>query len=80
MQDSKHKIFVKITAEHDTKGRVTPKFLHWDDGRKFEVDKVMDVRIAASLKAGGQGMRYTCRISGKQVYLFCDDGLWFIEK
>jgi len=34
---------------------------------------------AASLKAGGQGMRYTCRIAGKQVFLFCDDGRWFVE-
>ncbi len=74
------KTFVTITAEHDTNGIVMPKILHWDDGRKFEVEKVFDVRMAASLKAGGQGLRYTCRIANKQVYLFCDEGKWFIER
>ncbi|TWH49574.1 hypothetical protein [Sporomusa sp. KB1] len=77
---NKHKIFVKITAEHDTKGNIRPILLHWEDGRKFEVDKVLDARPAASLKAGGYGMRYTCWIANKQVYLFCVEGRWFIEK
>ena len=55
-------------------------FSFWEDGRKFPIDRVMDVRQAASLKAGGQGMRYTCRIAGKEVYLFCDEGKWFLER
>ncbi|MDF2566440.1 MAG: hypothetical protein K0Q53_2844, partial [Massilibacillus sp.] len=49
-------------------------------GRKYSVDKVLDVRMAASLKMGGQGMRYKCRIHGKEVFLFCDTGQWFIER
>jgi hypothetical protein len=47
---------------------------------KYEIDKVTDVRQAPSLKGGGLGIRYTCRILGKEVYLFCDEGKWFIEK
>jgi len=74
------KVFVQITAEHDTNGMIKPTVLHWSDGRKWEIEKVFDVRMAVSLKAGGQGLRYTCRIANKQVYLFCDDGKWFIEK
>jgi len=74
------KVFVHITAEHDTNGIITPTILHWEDGRKWEIEKVFDVRMAASLKAGGQGLRYTCRIAGKQVFLFCDEGKWFIER
>ena len=74
------KTFVKITADHDINGVVMPKILHWPDGRQWEIDKVFDVRMTASLKAGGQGIRYTCRIANKQVYLFCDEGKWFIEK
>jgi len=58
---------------------ITPRILHWEDGRQFEIDKVYDVRQAASLKAGGVGLRYTCKIAGKQVYLFCDEGRWFVE-
>ena len=77
---SKNKTFVTITAEHDLNGIIKPTILHWADGRKWDIDKVYDVRQAASLKAGGQGWRYTCKIAGKQVLLFCDEGKWFIEK
>jgi len=50
-----------------------------DDGRRFEVDRVLDVTKAASLKAGGRGTRYKCRIRGKEIYLFFDDEKWFVE-
>ncbi len=73
------KVFVAVTAEFDEDGRVRPLVLSWTDGRKFEIDRVTDVRQAASLKGGGQGLRYTCRICGKEVYLFCDEGKWFVE-
>jgi len=53
--------------------------LKWENGRVYNIDRVTDVRMAAALKAG-QGMRYTCKIQGKIVYLFCDIGVWFIEK
>lgn len=74
------KIFVKVTAEHDESGRIKPLLLTWTDGRKFEIDRVLDVRQAPSLKGGGLGIRYTCRIRGKEIYLFCDEGKWFVEK
>lgn len=36
---------------------------------------------AASLKAGGVGMRYTCMVEGKAVHLYYeDDNHWFMEK
>lgn len=73
------KTFVRVTAEHDESGRVRPLVLTWADGRRYEIDRVTDVRQAPSLKGGGLGMRYTCRIRGKEVYLFCDEGKWFVE-
>jgi hypothetical protein len=74
------KTFVKVTAEHDESGRVKPLSVTWTDGRRYEVDRVTDVRRAPSLKGGGLGLRYTCRIRGKEVYLFCDEGKWFVER
>lgn len=74
------KVFVQVVAKHDTEGKIQPLSLKWEDGRTFEIDKVLDARQAASLKGGGCGIRYTCRICGKEVYLFCDEGRWFIEK
>ena len=74
------KIYVKITARHDVNGNTNPIVLKWSDGRIFPVDRVLDVRLAASLKGGGCGMRYICRICGKQVYIWDEEGKWFIEK
>ncbi|MGI6092071.1 MAG: hypothetical protein GX348_09075 [Veillonellaceae bacterium] len=73
------KAYVQIIAKHDLNGYTQPLVLIWDDGRRFSIDRVLDVRMMASLKAGGQGIRYSCRICGKQVNLFCDEGKWFIE-
>ena len=56
-----------------------PLSIEWEDGRSFEIDKVLDVCRAASLKAGGIGIRYTCRVRHKQVYLFKDEDSWFME-
>ncbi|MDR3560559.1 MAG: hypothetical protein P4N59_03820 [Negativicutes bacterium] len=74
------KTFVRVTAEHNESGQTRPLLLTWTDGRNYTIDKVLDVRQAPSLKGGGLGMRYTCRIRGKEVYLFCDEGKWFVEK
>ncbi len=74
------KVHIKVVAQHDLDGKIQPLSLIWEDGRQFSIDRVIDVRQAASLKAGGQGLRYTCRVFGKEIYLFCDDGKWFIER
>ena len=74
------KVFVEVTAKHDLNGSIRPLTIIWEDGRVFEVDRLLDVRQAPSLKSGGLGIRYTCRICNKEVYLFDDEGKWFIEK
>lgn len=73
------KKFVTIIAEHDSNGKIKPLKILWPDGRTFTIDRVLDIRPAASLKAGGCGVRYTCKVHGKEVYLFCDEGKWFID-
>ena len=71
--------YVRVLVEFDEEGGVHPKRITWEDGRRFSVERVLDVRRAAATKAGGQGMRYTCRVGEKQLYLFHDDVYWFIE-
>ncbi|TWH46576.1 hypothetical protein Salpa_2570 [Sporomusa sp. KB1] len=63
-------------------GSSKPLIMHWPDGRKFEIDKVLDVRMVLSLIGGGHGMRYKCRIRNKEVNLFHNDldGKWYIEE
>ncbi len=73
------KVVVRVLAEFDEQGQVRPRSIVWEDGRSYAIDRVLDVRPAASLKVGGSGIRYTCRIQGQVVYLFEDDRCWFME-
>jgi len=73
------KVFVKVLAEFDEAGHLRPRSIVWEDGRQYAVDKVLDICQGVSLKAGGCGIRYTCRIAGHQVYLFQDENRWFME-
>ena len=73
------RVYVSVVVRYDESGGVRPLSITWEDGRTFEVDRLLDVRRAAATKAGGQGMRYTCRILGKETYLFEDNGRWFVE-
>jgi len=70
---------IEISAEFSLSGRITPKAIIWEDGRRFSVDHILDMRRAANLKGGGLGMRYICKVHGKEVFLFNDDGIWFME-
>ena len=74
------KIIVEVVTRTDTEGRVWPMWIVWEDGRRLPIDRVIDVRRAASLKAGGQGMRYTVMIYGQQRYLWWEDPTWFVER
>ena len=70
-----------MVGRFDTEGQLFPQEIVWEDGTRYEIDRVLDIRRAASTKAGGVGIRYTCRIDGKQTYLFYEDlyGRWFVE-
>lgn len=73
--------YVDVVAYCDEDGKVTPMYMIWEDGRKFEIDYILDIRRAASQKAGSLGLRYTVRILGKERYLFLqDDHRWFVEQ
>ena len=75
-----HRTYVRVIVEYDEEGGVRPLMIRWEDGRRFPIDRLLDVRRAAATKAGGQGMRYTCRILGHETYLFEDNGRWFVEE
>lgn len=74
------KVYVSVKAVFYPDGGFKPTSLIWEDGREYAIDRVIDIRRAASLKAGGTGMRYTCRIENKTVYLFLEEDRWFMER
>ena len=78
----RYKIIVAVDVLCPVEGDMVPTAITWEDGTIYLIDRVLDVRRAASLKAGGQGMRYTVRIRGKERYLWYDLGdkpHWFVE-
>ena len=69
------KIDLKVNAQFDLR----PTSIVWEDGRVFEIDRILDAHMAPAMTAGGLGMRYICRIRGRTVKLFNDEGRWFME-
>lgn len=89
MNENHIKVYVKVQVEMAEDGRMLPREITWEDGRKFEIDRVSEIRQAAAMKAGGQGDRYTVWINGHQSYLYFERspnlhgekiGRWFVER
>ena len=79
-QSSDHKVYVDVTAEFSADGELRPLSLRWQDGRRYVIDRVIDIRRAASMKAGGMGIRYICEIGGRRAQLFYEENYrWFME-
>ncbi|HNX15384.1 MAG TPA: hypothetical protein PK854_11960 [Oscillospiraceae bacterium] len=83
------KVYVRVTADFSEEGVMLPRELVWEDGERYAIDRVIDIRQAAALKAGGQGDRYTVMIRGQKSYLFFERsadltgsviGRWFAER
>ena len=74
------KVYVEVKAKYYSDGRIEPLSVIWEDGHEYEIDKVLDMRRAASLKAGGVGLRYTVRIGRTETFLFLEENRWFVER
>ena len=83
------KVYVAVKADFRDDGVMLPREITWEDGKRYSIDRVVDIRQAAARKAGGQGDRYTIKIGGKQSYLFFERspnqtgnciGRWFVER
>lgn len=83
------KVYVAVKANFNEDGTLIPFELTWEDGRRYTIDRVVDIRQAAAMKAGGQGDRYTIVVNGQRSYLFFERstsltgnnlGRWFVER
>ena len=71
--------YIEVNAKMTTDGKVLPLQIIWENGKTFNVDKIIDIRPLASTKGGGVGIRYLCKIKGKEKTLFLSEYKWFIE-
>ncbi|MGM9591011.1 MAG: hypothetical protein ACI3W5_03290 [Faecousia sp.] len=74
------KVYVAVNARFEPDGKLLPLTVTWEDGREYEIDRILDIRRAASLKAGGTGIRYRVRIGRTETYLFLEEDKWFVER
>ena len=80
IEESPYKIYVDVNVEFQKDGTLIPRYIIWDGGKVYEIQKVTDVRRAASLVAGATGIRYTIYIDGYESHLyFGDNRRWFVE-
>lgn len=76
---SDKKVYVEVLLRVDEEGRNHPESITFKTEKKYNIDKVTDVRRACAMKVGGTAMRYTVKIGSKTTYLFEDKGKWFVE-
>ena len=83
------KVYVAVNADFAADGTMLPRIITWENGEEFTIDKIIDIRPAPAMKAGGSGDRYTIMIRDKQSYLFFERstnlngnniGRWFVER
>ena len=83
------KEYIEVEVHFAADGTMLPRIIEWEDGHKYEIDRVLKIQPAPAMKAGGQGDRYTVMIGGQQRYLFFEHspeygaekiGKWFVER
>lgn len=77
---SEYKVYVDVKAKFKKNGDILPLEITWEDGRTFEIQKILDIRPAASLKAGGTGIRYKVKIGANETFIFLEENKWFVER
>ncbi len=84
-----YKAFVAVDVSFNAEGNMLPRAIVWEDGQRYAIDKVKQIRPARAAKAGGQGDRYTILVNGQIRYLFFERstnlsgdiiGRWFVER
>lgn len=76
----RRKRYVEVEAEFLADGTVVPRAVIWEDGRRFTVRAVLGRRRCASLKVGGEGVRYDVVVGHVRTFLFHEDPRWFVEE
>lgn len=73
-----YKRYIDVVEFVDKEGNLTPLFIIWDNGIKYPIDKIIEVRQSHS-QVGGAGLMYRCRIQNQERKLFYERNRWFIE-
>lgn len=73
------KAYVSVNLDVDQEGAYHPRYIRWENGRIYQIDRILYKCRASSKKVGGGGIRYTVLIKGHESYLFREGEKWFVE-
>ena len=76
--DEREKRYVPVLVRFEASGKLRPLEIEFDEGHKYRIDRILDVRRSACQSVGGVGERYTCLIQGQETYLWLEKGRWFV--
>lgn len=71
--------YVRMIAVFSSDGQITPRAILLENGDVVEIRQVCEIRRAASMGAGGFGMRYTCISNSREIHVFFENNRWFID-
>lgn len=71
------KKFVAVNVDVDTDGVIRPLQISWDDGRQWDITKVLHTCTAAHNEF--EGIRYTIKIGRAVKYLYRDGQRWYVD-
>ena len=89
MKAEDYRVYVPVCADFDAQGRMLPRSIVWEDGERYEIDRVKSIRPGFSAKAGGEGDRYIITVHGRETNLYFERipsvsgnhiGKWFVVR
>lgn len=76
---NRRKKYVEVETLHRLDGVVIPLAVRWEDGRRFDVRRIISIARMPKRGAGGGDIRYRVVISGKETNLHYEPPLWFVD-
>ena len=76
------KVYVGMLVRVSAEGDISPVAVLWEDGREYEVDRVLRMRRIPPERVGGiltERYDVVMRGRGKALYREDDTGRWFVE-
>ena len=70
------RVYVKVTSEFDATGYMQPKSITWQDGRIWNIDRV--IHSCRSLDGEFEGIRYTVIIGSAEKYIYRAGHAWYV--
>lgn len=82
----KRKEYVEVVSRTDRTGEIVPLSVTMRDGRRYDIERVLDHRrVSYSTASGERGERWRVRIGHKVTYVWRetvqpgDAGRWYVE-